>query len=81
MVDCLSLLDDPDYENFHVSTKLLVESILNTKKDKRFLCPVNLESLVVRGHYGAAYFDYVRIQVIGCNLGTDECYNDQDLMD
>ena len=53
MVDCLSILEDPDYENLHTSIKLLVESIENTKKDKRFLCPVNLDSLVVRGHYGA----------------------------
>ena len=69
MVDCLSFLEDPDYENFHISTKLLVQSIQNTKKGTRFLCPTNLESLTVRGHYGASHFDYVRIQVNGCNLG------------
>ena len=61
MVDCISLKDDPDYENFHESTKLLIESIENTRKNTSFLCPVNLESLVVRGHYGATEFDYVRI--------------------
>ena len=63
MVDCMTLKEDPNFESFHESTKLLVESIQNTRKNTSFLCPVNLESLVVRGHYGATYFDYVRIGV------------------
>ena len=79
MVDCLSLLEDPEYENFHISTKLLIQSIQNTRRNKRFLCPVNIETLVVRGHYGAKNFDYVKLAVKGCTLGS-ECFNDQELM-
>jgi len=72
----MTLKDDPDFENFHESTKLLVKSILNTRRNTSFSCPVNLESLVVRGHYGATHFDYVRISVKGCDLG-DECFSDK----
>jgi hypothetical protein len=79
MVDCASLKEDPNYEQMHISTKLLVESISNTKKGTKFWCPKNLESLIVRGHYGAKYFDYARIVVKGCDLGQ-ECYDDQKLM-
>ena len=79
MVDCLSLLEDPGKESLHTSTKMLIETIQNDKKNSRFLCPTNLDSLVVRGHYGAKYFDYVHIRVNGCNLGT-ECYNNNEIM-
>ena len=76
MVDCMKLKEDPDFENFHDSTKLLVESIQKTRQNTNFLCPINYENLVVRGHYGATYFDYVRIFVYGCDLG-DECFPNQ----
>lgn len=63
MVDCASLSEDPKYDDFHIATKLLLDSIALTRKGTKFLCPVNLESLVVRGHYGAKYFEYVKISI------------------
>lgn len=75
----MTLKNDPNFENFHESTKLLVKSIQNTRRNTSFLCPINLESLVVRGHYGATHFDYIRIGVRGCDMG-DECFTDQQLM-
>ena len=79
MVDCLSLLEDPDYENFHTTTKQLITTIKNTKAGAAYLCPVNLESLNVRGHWGTRYFEYVGIEVMGCRLGS-ECVDDQEVM-
>lgn len=61
MVDCKTLLDQPDFEQMHKSRKLLVQRVANSKRDHSFLCPVNLESLKVRGSYGSSNFDYLQI--------------------
>ncbi len=79
MVDCLSLLEDPDYESFHISTKLLIETVKNTKAGEDYLCPVDLESLNIRGHWGTRYFEFVGIEVMGCRLGS-ECFDDQEVI-
>ena len=47
-----------------------------------FLCPINLDKLKVRGHFGSPRFDYVEIMVRGCNLtDSSECLSDDKLSD
>ena len=48
------------------------------KKPNGWLCPSELESLEVRGSWGAPNFDYVQITLLGCNLGS-ECIPKEEL--
>ena len=48
------------------------------KKPFGWLCPSELESLEVRGSWGAPNFDYVQINLLGCNLGS-ECIPKEEL--
>ena len=41
------------------------------KKPFGWLCPSELESLEVRGSWGAPNFDFVEISLLGCNLGSE----------
>ena len=45
-----------------------------------YLCPVYPKTLFVRGHFNAAYFDYLSVKVRGCRLGS-ECYDDKRIND
>ena len=49
------------------------------KSDQNFLCPVGLDSLKIRGDFGADNFDFVKISVIGCDLGQDLCLSDPEI--
>lgn len=45
-----------------------------------FLCPTNIDKLVIRGSFGAKNFDYIKIAVEGCLLG-DQCISDEELLE
>ena len=49
------------------------------QSDQNLLCPVGLESLTIRGDFGADNFDFVKISVIGCDLGPDLCFTDAEI--
>lgn len=40
--------------------------IILARANKKFLCPVNLESLPVLGNFGSEQFEYVEVSLSGC---------------
>ena len=44
-----------------------------------FLCPINLDSLDLEGHYGSKMFTYFEIVVLGCNLDEGKCLPDTEI--
>ena len=46
---------------------------------KKFLCPVGLDSLMLRGAFGQNNFDFVRIEVKGCDMGPELCLPDDEI--
>ena len=48
------------------------------QSQENFLCPVNLESLIVKGQFNSETFTYVEIQVQGCQLESG-CLEDEEL--
>ena len=43
--------------------------------DQDFLCPFNIETLLLQGKYDSEAFRYAKIAIEGCNLGST-CAND-----
>ena len=48
------------------------------RENKEFLCPVNIDELVVSGHFGTELFQYVNIELQGCKLG-EKCWPNDEL--
>ena len=41
-----------------------------------FLCPINIDTLLLQGKYDSENFSYAKIAIEGCNLGSSMCAND-----
>ena len=78
MVDCTEYLEGGRLAHFELGKKkILVDNIsLGRKRDATFLCPYVETDLKVRGHFGSIRFDYVKLNIEGCNLG-DLCFSDE----
>ena len=61
LVDCDELLEGGAYANSINKNKMtLVENLtLDRKQESKFICPYDAQSMQVRGHFGAQFFDYV----------------------
>ena len=42
-------------------------------KGMSFLCPYNIDSLRIQGSFTSAHYEYVKLELLGCDLG-DECF-------
>ena len=60
--------------------KLAFKRVINLQKrdNKEFLCPVNIDDLLVSGHFGSELFQFVNIELQGCNL-REGCFPDDEL--
>ena len=70
MIDCDEYLKSEKYAEYDLRKKrFLLESIkFNRKSELTYLCPYIPENtLRVRGHFGSSYFEYVKVQIEGCN--------------
>ena len=47
-----------------------------------YLCPIGVEKMSVQGNFGSESFNYVKIEVEGCDLGEAEgdCMSDDELI-
>ena len=43
------------------------------------MCPTGVDSLNVHGNFGAVDFDFVQMDLLGCDLPDDECFSDEEL--
>ena len=57
--------DDPEY--ISNNSAFSVENLLKGRKETSFLCLDQIDSLKVHGNFGAEDFNYVVIEVIGCD--------------
>ena len=73
MADCRTLRPDQGNPN---NVKFGYDNLLDGLNDRNFLCPVGLDSLELRGAYGFPQFDYLKIVMLGCDLGPTECFSD-----
>lgn len=78
MVPC----NDPNYVSNN--SAFSVENILKGRKDNKFLCPDELESLKIQGNYGAENFNYASITLLGCDASelaesAQECATDEEI--
>ena len=55
-----------------------MENLDKLRKD--FLCPVGLDVMSVQGNFGSEKFNYVKVEVEGCDLGEGECMSDEELI-
>ena len=76
MVKCSELFPGGKYEEFNNNSQFPYDIFLADANAEKFDCPINLDSLPIRGKYGEKYFDFVRVKLIGCDLGPDECLTD-----
>ena len=67
LVQCEELWKKNAFNNQNFKYSKLMQG----KKPNGWLCPSELESLEVRGSWGAPNFDFVEISLLGCNLGSE----------
>ena len=48
------------------------------KGGTKFLCPVNLDSMILEGNFGSKVFKYIEIKAVNCN--RDDCLPHEELM-
>ena len=56
--------------------QIMFDDLLQGRKDSTFMCPTGIDSLGVHGNFGAVNFDYVEMDLLGCDLPDDECFSD-----
>ena len=61
-------------EHFNIESLNLIR-----KGGTDFLCPVNINSLDLEGHFGSDMFSYFEIVVLGCDLGEEQCLTDAEI--
>ena len=75
LIDCNEYVrEDGTHRGKELGGKQILLDTLNLERKleyKRTLCPADVDSLTVNGHYGSNLFEYVEIKVKGCELGED----------
>ena len=66
MVDCNELLPGGSHEDKQNNKNFDLEILNNFGSDLGYLCPINIEDLTVSGYFGSDIFNYVIIEVLGC---------------
>ena len=72
MVDCRELIDEKDGTNYSNNENFDIEKMIQSLKGN-FLCPKNVDEMIVQGNYGDDEFKFVKITVDGCQLSEEEC--------
>ena len=67
MVDCSTLFGEEgnSYEAQSSGNTLNLEAILK-KSDRVMLCPVGIDSMILRGNYNSQFFEYIKIAIKAC---------------
>ena len=86
MVDCTELRKGGKHEAFgqiynqaFSLDTLLRRGLLEGRISDDFLCPINIDSLNVQGGFESDVFQYVKIELAGCQLGPNECAPDDEV--
>ena len=79
MVSCSELLPGGAFEDYGniFNDYLSLDTLLNGPNNEKYMCPLNLDSMLVEGSYEDEIFQYVKIEVSGCQLGPDQCTEDK----
>ena len=79
MVNCRELEPGGAYEYVSNNDEFPLMGLFQDRKKGDFVCPVEIDSLELIGHYGSPEFDYVEVKLLGCNLGEGQCADDIEL--
>ena len=53
--------------------------VANIDQGNSLLCPVFPKSLILQGEFGDDVFNYIQIEVKGCDLGEELCESEERL--
>ena len=79
MVKCSELFPGGKYSEFNNNPQFPYEVFLRDADPEKFNCPIRLDALPIRGKYGDRKFEFIRILLEGCDLGPDECIQDDNI--
>ena len=77
LVDCDELLDGKSYEGKSNNIEFNLDKLKSLKHEFGDLCPLNIDQLKIKGQYGDKSFNYISIEMLGCN--QDVCLSDSEL--
>ena len=68
LVNCKELLPGGSHEGRSSNSDFLLEKLQQSGREKveNYLCPVDIQSLSLHGHYGSETFNYFEIKLTGC---------------
>ena len=81
MVDCEKLLPGGIYREYSAKFDNIFsfDKLMAGRHRKKYLCPINLKSLLIEGDYSSENFQYVKIELNGCKLEPSECATDEEI--
>ena len=74
MVNCLDLLknDDVDGAQKFNNDKFDLEKLMQTTGHE-YLCPANLDEVILEGEFGDEVFRYLKFSFEGCQMEINDC--------
>ena len=79
MVNCKDLIDKKDGTNLSNNDKMNLKNMLSGRKSSNFLCPKDLDEIILEGDFGDQVFRYAKISIEGCNEEELDCLPSKDL--
>lgn len=81
LVNCNEYLKGGRLADYDLKAKrFIIDGMnMNRRRDATFLCPYVPEGLKVRGHFSTERFDYVKINIVGCDPAVHDCLPEEEV--
>ena len=76
MTRCSEIIKDGKVLANPYNDKITVDQLETYRRQANYLCPKDLKSLEIQGHFGSEIFDFFQIDLLACDPDENECFTD-----